>query len=292
MKTKITAAFNMDGIVLPLSAINPIRQVKPTDRAFGKYRAVLSSIREVGVVEPLIVHPQRGSSDAYVLLDGHLRLKALYELGKKEVLCLVAKDDDAYTYNHQVNRLSLIQEHAMIVRAIDNGVTPEQISKALGVDIAKVKASLNLLDGIDAEAIELLKDKPITGAALRLFRKAKAVRQVDMAQLMVTGSNFTKAYAEALIVGTPAEQLVGGRKPKEMHGISEEEIARMEKEMETLEQDYRLHQDTFGENALHLNAAQRYVKRLLENTKVKRFLGSRYPELLEEFQDLAAMEAL
>jgi len=34
------------------------------------------------------------------------------------------------------------------------------------------------------------------------------------------------------------------------------------------------------------------VKRLLENVKVRRFLGNRYPEILEEFQELAALDAL
>jgi len=74
--------------------------------------------------------------------------------------------------------------------------------------------------------------------------------------------------------------------------LSEAEFARMEKEMETLERDYRLHQEQFGENALHLNATQRYVNRLLENAKVKRFLGNRYPEILEELQAVAALEAI
>jgi hypothetical protein len=292
MKTVVRAAFDLAGVTLPLTSIHPIRQVKPSDHAFGKYKAVVSSIREVGVIEPLIVHPQRGSRGTYLLLDGHMRLKALQELGRTEAFCLIAKDDDAFTYNDKVSRLSLIQEHAMIVRAIDQGVTADQISKALSIDIAKVRSSLNLLDGIDADAVELLKDKPITASSLRLYRKAKPMRQVDMAHLMVSGNNYTWAYAEALIIGTPADQLVGSTKRKETHGISEEEISRMEKEMEVLERDYRLYQDQFGENSLHLNTIQRYVKRLLENTKIKRFLGTRYPELLEEFQELAAIEAL
>jgi hypothetical protein len=66
----------------------------------------------------------------------------------------------------------------------------------------------------------------------------------------------------------------------------------MEKEMEALERDCRLQQDNFGENPLHLNAAQRYVKRLLENAKIKRFIGNRYPEILEEFQELTVLEVL
>lgn len=292
MKQAVHAAFDLNGVNLPLSAIHPIRQVKPTDHAWGKYRAILSSIREVGMIEPLIVHPQKKSRDVYFLLDGHMRLKALLELGRTEAFCLVANDDDAFTYNDKINRLSLIQEHAMILRAVENGIAKEQIAKALGFDIAKIRASLNLLDGIHADAVELLKDRPITANALRLFRKVSPTRQVDMAQLMRSGNNYTKAYAEALIVGTPAEQLVNGSKPRPVRGVSEEEVARMKREMEVLERDYRLHQDRFGENSLHLNASQRYVKRLLDNAKVRRFITTRYPEILEEFQELAALASL
>lgn len=292
MKSAVKAAFDLTGVTLPISAICPIRQVKPSDHAFGKFRAILASIREVGLIEPLVVHPQKGAKDKYLLLDGHLRLKALVDLGQTDAFCLVANDDDAFTYNDKVNRLSLIQEHRMIVRAIDRGVTPEQISKALDIDVVRVRVGLNLLEGIDPEAVELLKDKPITAAALRLFRKAKGARQADMAQLMVSANNFTKGYAEALLVGTPTDQLIDGHKTKERKGVSPEELARMEREMESLERDYRLHQDKFGENSLHLNAVQRYVKKLLDNTKIKRFLGNRYPELLEEFEELASLEAL
>lgn len=288
----VRAAFDLVGLVLPLTAIHPIRQVKPTDLAWGKYRAMVASIREVGVIEPLVVHPQKGNRGAYFLMDGHMRLKALQELGRTEAFCLVAKDDDPFTYNDKVNRLSLIQEHAMIMRAVDHGVTAAQIAKALDIDVGKISSNLNLLDGIHPDAVELLKDKPITSAALRIFKKAKAVRQIDMAQLMVTANNFAKAYADALIVGTSSDQLVGSRKSKAVPGIAHEEIIRMEKEMEALERDYKLHQDQFGENSLHLNAAQRYVKRILENAKIKRFLTQRYSDLLEEFQELVAMESL
>jgi hypothetical protein len=291
MSAVVRAAFDLAGVTLPLTAIHPIRQLKPTDLSFGKYKAVLASIREVGVIEPLIVYPERGARGAYYLLDGHLKLKALQELGRPDAFCLVATDDDAFTYNDKVNRLSLIQEHAMILRAVDQGVTPEQIAKALAIDVSSIKSNLNLLDGIHPDAVELLKDKPINAAALRLFRKVKAVRQIDMAQLMVSTNNYTASYGRALIIGTPSDQLVKGSK-KAVPGISTEEIARMEKEMETVERDYRLHQEQFGENSLHLNGVQRHVRRLLENPKVKRFIANRYPEILEEFEELATLESL
>jgi len=292
MNSEVHATFDLGGIMLPLDAILPIRQVKAIDGAFGKYRAVLASIREVGVIEPLIVFPRPGEKRTYFLLDGHMRLKALRELGAKEAFCLIATEDDAFTYNDKVNRITVIQEHAMIMKAIDHGVKPEQIAKALAVDVAKITSQFNLLEGLHAEVIELLKDKPITATALRIFRKVKAVRQIDMAQLMVAGNNYTMGYAQALVLGTPAEQLVNGAKSKEVRGLSEEERIKMEKEMETVERDFRLCQDRFGENALHLNGAQRYVKRLLDNTKIGRFLTNRYPEILDEFQDIVALDTL
>ena len=45
----------------------------------------------------------------------------------------------------------------------------------------------------------------------------------------VTANNYAKAYADALIVGTPNDQLTGSRKTKAVPGISHEEIVRMGK---------------------------------------------------------------
>src|SRR5438034_1372874 len=99
MSTPVRAAFDFDGVTLPLDAILPIRSIKHSDHAFGKFRAILASIQEVGVIEPLVVHPQRGSTGTYILLDGHLRLRALRDLGKTEVFCILATTDDAFSYN-------------------------------------------------------------------------------------------------------------------------------------------------------------------------------------------------
>jgi hypothetical protein len=291
MKT-IGAAFDFNAVTLPLTALRPIRQVKSGDSAFGKYRAILASIRQVGVIEPLIVYPEKGVPASYFLLDGHMRLKALQELKRTEAVCLISKDNDVLTYNTKVNRLSVIQEHAMIRRALDLGVTTEQIAQALDIDLGQVRGKATLLDGIHPEVVELLKDRPIPAAALRLFRRVKPLRQIDMAQLMRSSDNYTCAYAQALIIGTPPDQLAGQKLTSLVRGLKPEDIARMEKEMETLEGDLHGHQDQFGENSLHLNAAHRYVKRLLENPRIDRFLAQRYPEFLEEFKTVAALEAL
>lgn len=289
---KVRIGFERRGFEIPIGSILPIRQIKPSDGCFGKYRAVLASIKSVGLVEPLVVFPNKGSKSTFLLLDGHMRLKALQEIGSPTALCLISTDDDAFTYNDKVNRLSLIQEHRMIMKALDGGVTEEAIAKALDIDVKKVILKKGLLDDLHPEAIQILKDKPITERALKILKRVKALRQIEMAQLMVSGNNYTFAYARALLLGTTPELLLNPDQSKKVKGMPAEDVARIEKEMETMERDFRIFQDSYGENTLHLGAAQRYVRKLLDNGKVKRFMGQRYPELLEELQELAALEAL
>ncbi len=117
--TPVKLGFELEGATLALAAILPSRPFKAPTRRSAKYRSVLASVQEVGIVEPPVVHPVKtrkaGEPTQYLLLDGHLRVEALRELGVGEVFCLLATDDEAYTYNHKVNRLRPIHEHFMIM---------------------------------------------------------------------------------------------------------------------------------------------------------------------------------
>jgi hypothetical protein len=66
---------------------------------------------------------------------GHLRVLALKELGMRVDPCLFARDDESFSYNFHVNRLSTIAEHYMIRRAIDRGVSKERLARAFNVNL-------------------------------------------------------------------------------------------------------------------------------------------------------------
>lgn len=180
----------------------------------------------------------------------------------------------------------------MIIKAIQNGVTPARIAAVLSISMRGVYATINLLKGIHQEAADLLKDKLICPKAIRLLKKVTGVRQIEIAELMISANNFTEGYAEALVMGTPKIQLIQPEQSKTKTGLSAEEIARLEQEMESLERDFKAVEDSYGENVLNLTLARGYVKRLLENAKVVRFLGSKYAEILSEFESIAAAETL
>lgn len=131
---KVKIAFETKARSLPIGSILPVRTVPDSIRKSKKYERIVSSIRELGVIEPLVVHPQkgtRGEAQRYVLLDGHLRHDALKAMGETEVLCIVSTDDEGFTYNHKVSQISALQEHFMLLKALESGVSEERMAKAL-----------------------------------------------------------------------------------------------------------------------------------------------------------------
>ncbi len=286
-------SFGKERIRLPLDKILPIRPVKDPDKNVSRYKSIVSSIREIGVIEPLMVFPQqKGTEGFYLLMDGHLRLHALRELGISEVDCLIADDDESFTYNARISRLSPIQEHSMIAKAVRDGVPPERIAAALHKNMKNIKERLNMLNGIGPETVELLKDKQMGQGTLQILKRVKAMRQIEIAELMVSANNYSKGYAEALLLGTPKDMLVDPGAPRLRTRISREELARMEMEMETLERDYKVAEDRYSENMLNLTVLLGYVRKLLGNAKIERFLGKRHSEMLVEFERIAASEGV
>lgn len=289
MSSRVRCAFENETRVLPLALILPTRQVTPELRNSRRYQTIRTSVREVGIVEPLVVHPQAGGT--YALLDGHLRLEVLKELGANEAHCLIATEDEGYTYNKRINRLSMIQEHNMIRQAIERGLAPERIARALNVNVVSIKQKQRLLHGIAPEVAELLKDRHTGVAVFQALRKMKPLRQMEVAELMIAANRFTVTYARALLAATPREQLADPGKPKVIRGITAETLARMEREMEHLQRDYRLVEDGYGNAMLNLVIAKGYVSRLLANEEVRLYLDRHHRELSEELRNVIASVA-
>lgn len=282
-------AFDPAGTMLPIERVLPVRAIRPETRKSPQYQRLTASIRELGIIEPLMVHPQPGSNgDArrFTLLDGHTRLEIAKDLGLTEVFCLVATDDEAFTYNHKVNKVAPIQEHFMIMKALQNGVAEERIATTLHVDVAAIRQKRDLLNGMCPEAVSLLKDRRITAAAIRELKRAVPMRQIEMAELMIAANNFSTGYAKCLITGTAEKDLIGVEKSKLVPGMKPEEIARMEREMEVLGREFRFIEESYGRNTLHLVLGVAYLRKVLQNAGIVRYLSQHHGEILAEFQKL------
>lgn len=290
--TGVALGFVPEPLVVPLDRILPSRKVPAGLATSRKFRQIRSSIQEVGLIEPLSIAAVDAGTGQHLLLDGHVRPVVLRELGQEAAPCLVATDDGAYTYNNRINRLSTIQEHYMIRRAIDRGVSAERLANTLSVDVSHIAKKMNLLDGICPEAVEIFKDRQFSVELGRVIRKMKPTRQVECAELMVSANNLTVAYAEALLVATSPSALVDGMRPRKVSGVTPDQMARMEREMANLQGQYRLVEQSYGQDVLNLVLARGYLAKLLENAKVTKYLKQRQPEVLEQFAAIVEATAL
>lgn len=291
MVDDVRIAFERRIIVLPVDSLLPRKKLPDRFTRTVKYKRIARSVAEVGIIEPLVVARLK-RDPRYLLLDGHVRLAALDELGQTEARCLIADDDEAFTYNKRINRLATVQEHFMLIRAIKRGVSEEKLARALNVDVKLIQRRKTLLDGICPEVVELLKDKSVNPQTFEVLRKMKAMRQIEAAELMVTAGNWTSSYAKALLAATKQEDLARPDRPKKIAGLTPEQMARMEREMSSLHQDFKQIESSYGDDILHLVIASGYLAKLLANGEIARFLERHHAEILAEFRAIIAATSL
>ena len=289
MANKVEMAFEPKTRFIEFSKILPVKLIPKGVKKTKKYQQIAASIVEVGIIEPPVVSKDRKNRGSFLLLDGHLRIEVLKEQGAEGVECLLATDDEAFTYNKRINRLATIQEHKMILKAIERGVSQERIAKALDINVSTIRQKRAMLEGICSEVVELLKDKHCPVSTFQSLKKMTPLRQINVAELMIAMDNFSVSYSRALLAATPQDELVEPETPKNFKGISADQIARMESEMAKLQGEMKLIEDSYGPDHLNLVLARGYLVNLIKSEEVVRYLDQHHGEILAEFQRISEL---
>ncbi len=143
------AAPGRSVLSLPVEAVerNPDQPRKRFDEA--KLEELAASIREHGIVEPILVRKEGGR---YRILAGERRWRAAQRAGLREVPALVREATDreafelALVENIQRADLNAIEEaEAYDVLASDHGLTQEEIATRVGKERSTVANALRLL---------------------------------------------------------------------------------------------------------------------------------------------------
>ncbi|MEY1238045.1 plasmid partitioning protein RepB C-terminal domain-containing protein [Providencia manganoxydans] len=276
MPKNITYAFHNSLILLPLTRIFPTRKIDKVQEQSVKFKSIFSSVKEIGIIEPLVVYPE---GEDFILLDGHLRLLALKNLGKVDTMCLISTDDESFTYNKQINRLTTIQEHKMLVKAIERGVPTELIAKTLNVNIESLKTRVNLLNGISRVVVTKLADKQVSKDIFRILRKMKPERQVEAVDMMIASNKYSSTYANMMLAASQPNELVAEKKKNSSDPVLG--LAIIEKEMTKLKRNYKISEEKLAELNLSLVVAQGYINKLLKNQSIVHFLKEEYVNVYE-----------
>ncbi|NKL94174.1 plasmid partitioning protein RepB C-terminal domain-containing protein [Rhizobium leguminosarum] len=279
--SSVPLSFENMSLRIPIAEILPLKRLSSAALKSVKYAQIAASIDEVGIIEPPVVIRDSQQHDKFHLLDGHIRVDVLAKRGDTEVVCLVATEDEAYTYNRRISRLATIQEHKMILKAIEKGVPEERLARALNVNISSIRHKKSLLEGICPEAIDLLKEKHVPINTIGELRKMKPMRQIEAAGLMIAMNKFSVSYAKSLVVATSDSMLVSPK--KKIAGLSEDQISLMEQEAASLDREFKTIEHDYGADHLDVVLAVGYVTRIMANARVVRHLAQFYPDILSEF---------
>ena len=286
----VKIGFERESRRIAIADITPLHMVGPTIRPSQKFAQIAASIREVGIIEPPVVVADRANPGKYLLLDGHLRIEVLKDMKAGDVVCLIATDDEAFTYNKRLSRLAIVQEHKMIVKAAERGVPPARLAAALNVDVKTLSQRIKLLKGICDETVELFRDKHVPISTFAVLRKMGSIRQIEAAELMVAMNTYSCTYAKSLLAATPQAQLADASKPKSVRGLSDEQMALMEQETANLDRAFKMAEQSYGTDHLDLVLAKGYLAKMLGNARIVRYLAQHHREILAEFQKLAEAE--
>ncbi|HET9948174.1 MAG TPA: ParB/RepB/Spo0J family partition protein [Longimicrobiales bacterium] len=137
---------------LPLSAIvpNPLQPRRVFSDA--ELAELVESIRENGLLQPLVVRPAPGAAERYELVVGERRFRAVTRLGWEDVPVVVREADDetllvlALVENLQREALNPIEEAEGYAALADRyALGHAEIAKAVGKDRSTVANVLRLL---------------------------------------------------------------------------------------------------------------------------------------------------
>ncbi len=209
MASLLPGASQAGGLVeLPLGAVMPNPKQPRKDFELGSLSALADSIREVGVLQPIVVRP---AANGYELVAGERRLRAAGLAGLSTIPAIVRDGDstdslrEALIENIHRQDLAPLELAAAFQELLEDlGATQGGVASRLGcsrahvantvrllslpTDIQKLLAEGKIQPGHARALLALPDDRARSNLALRVAAEDMSVRQVE---------GLVKAYAPA-----------------------------------------------------------------------------------------------
>jgi len=288
----IKYCFNEKTVSFRLSDLIYTKKIPTNYKSSQKYIQIKSTISALGLVEPILIYID-GADGTAKILDGHLRIEALKDIGEERVACLVSTVYDTYTPNKKVNRITIIQIQKMLKEAVRVGVPEDMLCSALNISSDSLKSNLSVLKGICPDVIELFNDKDIPKNTFMILKRMIPFRQIECANLMIKFDNYSKIFAQSLYHSSSPELLNDKGKPNiDERSGNRKAIERLEKEMAQVHFDTQKIKENYGSNSLKLTIVISHIKKILENPKVFHWLLRNKQDYLSELTKISDIEKL
>lgn len=189
-------------------------------RDLGELGELAASIKELGIIEPLVVTP---NGDGYVLVAGHRRHAAATKAGVGEVPCIVRPglDDRAQAELRLVENLhrqdlAPVEEAAGYAQLVELGYSQRQLARKIGRSQAHVSRRLSLLK-LPAPALAALDTGRITVEQATTLARVPAT---DVAKLFKRGVPASYDIERTIRTQEQEDRRAGARKELQAQGVT------------------------------------------------------------------------
>ncbi|MDO5123883.1 MAG: ParB/RepB/Spo0J family partition protein [Eubacteriales bacterium] len=204
-------------VTLSLDDIEPNRGQPRTDFDPQALNALADSIRENGVLQPILVRPILGGG--YQIVAGERRYRASRLAGLREIPAIVRELSDHKTMelalieNLQRENLSPIEEakgYETLQTTYD--MTQEQIAEAMGKSRPAIANALRLLR-LPEEVQQMVRDEKLTAGHARALSSIEDAQQVIKIANEIADKNLSVRETESLL--KPKKEKKASAKPTE-----------------------------------------------------------------------------
>lgn len=196
---------------LPVEFIRPNPRNPRRNFADSELAELTASVRERGVIQPILVRPARGSNDNYEIIAGERRWRAAQQAGQHDVPVVVMEASDreslaiAIVENVQRADLDAIEEALGYEALAGFGHAQDEIARVVGKSRSHVANTLRLLKLPDS-----VKALVSTGAISAGHARALlTLPDPEAAARAIVEQGLTVRQAEAL-AQTPSRDADGG----------------------------------------------------------------------------------
>jgi len=215
-------------IEVEISRINPGKYQPRIEFDEERQKELIESIREKGVVQPIIVRPVNGD---FELIAGERRLRAVKSLGWAKIPALIKNVNDeqalelAIVENIQRENLNAIEEAKAYTKlSSEFGLTQDDIAKKVGRNRVTVANTIRLLKLPVEIQDDISAGKISVGHAKVLLMVEGAQYQKKLSALIISNDlsvRDTEQYAARIKTLPAHEQKIGLRKSADLIKIEE-----------------------------------------------------------------------
>jgi ParB family chromosome partitioning protein len=172
--------------------------------------SLAASIREVGLLQPVLVREVEGEEESYELIAGERRWRAARRAGLQTIPVLVQSDatdvtslEQALVENLHREDLNALEEAAAYQQLIDEfGLTHEQVATRMGKGRATITNTLRLLQ-LPAGAQRALAERTISAGHARALLGSPDRTLQDKLVEQIVAEGLTVRAVEDLVRGGP-----------------------------------------------------------------------------------------